>query len=151
MKKSIFIAVLGMASVAAYGQGKIDFSNYGGTSSPVVTYGAGSGAKTGLTVGSSFTAQLLYYVGASALDIPSSTAQMTALASPLPAFGTSLGGTATGVDGASSSGWFEGGVITIPGVTTSNFGFVSFEILASNGSFAGHSSIFQSPDRKSVV
>jgi hypothetical protein len=146
MKKSIFIAVLGMsACVVAYGQGKIDFSNYGGTSSPTVKYGAGTGAKQGQTIGSSFTAQLYYYVGTSALDVPTSYAQFTSsFATPLPAFGTTVNG--SGADNAALSGWFEGGVVQVPGITAANAGFTSFYILASNGAgISGDSAIFSAP------
>lgn len=136
MKKSIFIAVLGMAAVAAYGQGKIDFSNYGGTSSPTVNYPNG-----GVTVGSSFYAQLYYYVGTGVTDVPTSVGQMTLLGSVKPLFGSSLGG--TGADGAPGSGYFEGGVVTIPGVTSANNTFTSFDIFISNDpALAGYTGIF---------
>jgi hypothetical protein len=149
MKKSIFIAVLGMAAVAAYGQGKIDFSNYGGTSSPTVNYP--SNVNGGVTVGSSFYAELYYYVGATALDIPTSTSQMTALTTDKPLFGSSLGGSYTGADGTPGSGWFEGGIVQIPGVTSANNLFTSFAIYVSNDpALAGFTSIFQYPTSASA-
>jgi len=141
MKRNIFIAVLGMGSMAvAFGQGQIDFSNYTSTSAPKVTY-------NGVSLGASYNAELLYYVGATSLDIPASAAQMTLLSSSLTPFGLQ-GGDA---DGSTYAGWFEGGLVTIPGITTANKGFVSFEVLAFNTSsyatatIAGNSKIFQSP------
>jgi len=150
MKKSIFAAVLGMAAVAAYGQGKIDFGNYlTGPTDPTVKYANSNvpTGKAGLTVGGEFSAQLLYYVGASALDIPSSTSQM----SLLTISGASPVGFNAGADGAVYTGYFEGGAVQIPGVTGGTSGFVSFAIEAFNGTsyanstIGGISSIFQSP------
>jgi len=161
MKKNIFIAVLGMAVMGvagvAYGQGKIIFSNYGGSSSSTVNYAASNVpvGKNNLTIGSSFVAALYYYVGTSGTDKPASLAQMTAFGAPFPKFGTSLGGTATGVDGAPSSGWFQGGTIQIPGVTAGTANDVSFLVEAYNGgSYAtstvgGMSAIFQAPTTSS--
>lgn len=154
MKKSIFLAVLGLgAAVAAYGQGQISFDNYGGTSSPTVAY-AGSNVPAGkanLTIGSSFSAGLLYYVGSTVSDVPSSTSQMTAYSfGSYPLFATTIGAT-SGADGGLYGGWWKGGVITIPGITAGNAGNVSFVVEAFNGatygasSVAGQSSIFQTP------
>jgi len=156
MKRNIFIAVLGMSAVAAYGQGQIDFGNYlTGSTDPKVTYaltGVPPG-KAGEGVGSGFNAQLLYYVGTSALDKPATPGAMSLLtvggASPVP-FGLSAGGV---TDGSKYAGWFEGGAVQIPGVTSANAAFVSFAIEAFNGTsysspsttVAGISSIFQSP------
>jgi len=144
MKKNIFIAVLGMGVAgAAYGQGKIDFSNYAGSSSPTVNYAASNvpAGKAGLTIGSSFVAALYYYVGTGASDKPTLLSQMSAYGAPFPKFGTSLGGTATGLDGAPGSGWFEGGVVQIPGVTGANYNFCSFLVEAYNGASLGASSV----------
>jgi PEP-CTERM motif len=141
MKRNIFIAVLGMGSMAvAYGQGQVDFSNYTSSSAPKVTFG-------GVTIGDTFNAELLYYVGTSASDKPTSAAQMTTLASSVVPFGLA-GGDA---NGSTYAGWFEGGLVTIPGVSAANNLFVSFEILAfqgasyANATVLGNSSIFQSP------
>jgi PEP-CTERM motif len=158
MKRSIFIAVLGMGAAAtAFGQGKVDFSNYTGSNAPKVKYSSNAAVvpagKAGQTIGSSFSAALLYYVGTSALDIPTQSSQLTPFGGAFPLFGTSLGG--TGADNTAYTGWFEGGIITIPGVTGSNSGFVSFEVEAFNSaSYAaatirGISSIFQSPTTSS--
>jgi hypothetical protein len=153
MKRSIFIAVLGMGSAAvAFGQGKIDFSNYTSPSAPKVTFNANGAldpvpGDAGLSVGSGVNAELAYYVGTSVSDVPTSLAQMTLLSSSIVSFGLA-GGDA---NGSTYAGWFEGGVVTIPGVTSANNNFESFEVLAfvgstySGASYAGNSSIFQSP------
>jgi len=143
MKRSIFIAVLGMASATvAFGQGKIIFSNYTSTSAPKVKF-----AANGLAVGAEVNAELAYYVGTSALDIPASLAQMTLAPTTIDAFGLA-GGDA---DGSAYAGWFTGSTFQVPNVTGANNDFVSFEVLAFEGSsfagatISGHSSIFQSP------
>jgi hypothetical protein len=150
MKRNIFIAVLGMgASLAAYGQGQINFSNYlTGPSDPIITH-------NGQGLGSEYLAGLAYYVGTSALDVPTSLGQMTIFnfsdtagdSAPV-AFGLGAGGV---TDGSKYSGWYNGGTVTVPGITSANNTFVSFEVLAYNGAsyassaISGHSAIFQAP------
>ena len=153
MKRSIFIAVLGMVSAsAAFGQGKIIFSNYLSSTAPKIKYNTNAAlvpaTKAGLAVGSGVTAGLMYYVGTSSSDIPTSLAQMT-LATVTSVFGTGSG--AQNADGGSAAGWFTGSVYQVPGVTASNNLFVSFDILAYIGAtyagatYSGFSSIFQTP------
>jgi len=152
MKRNIFIAVLGMGSMAvAFGQGKIIFSNYTSTSAPKVHFNANPAlapaGAAGLTVGSSVSAELAYYVGTSALDVPSSLSSMTLAPSTINPFGLA-GGDA---NGSQYAGWFSGSVFQVPGVSAANNTFVSFEVLAfigssyANATYAGNSSIFQSP------
>lgn len=150
MKKSIFIAVLGMgASTVAFGQGQIIFGNYYSSSSPKVNWAA-TGVPSnlaGLSVGAEVNAELAYYVGTSVSDVPTSLGQMTLLSSSITPFGLA-GGDA---DGSQYAGWFPGSTVTIPGVGAANKTFVSFEVLAFDGSsyasapYKGASSIFQSP------
>jgi hypothetical protein len=143
MKRSIFIAVLGLGSaVAAFGQGKIAFSNYFSHSSPKVTF-----ASNGLGVGAEVNAELAFYVGTSATDVPTSLSQMTLGAASIVPFGIAGGDT----DGSAYAGWFQGSTFTVPGISAANASFVSFDVLAfEGGSYAaatmkGASIIFQSP------
>jgi hypothetical protein len=151
MKRNIFMAVLGMGSMGlAYGQGQVDFSNYLTPTSPKVTFNTNPAlvppGTAGLSVGDEVNAELAYYVGTSALDKPTSLAQMTLLPSSITPFGLA-GGDA---DGSTYAGWFEHGLVTIPGVSSANNLFVSFDILAfiggsySGATYAGTSGIFQS-------
>jgi len=152
MKRSIFIAVLGMASATvAFGQGKIVFSNYTSSTAPKMSFSsnpalAPAGAA-GKTLGAEVSAELAYYVGTSATDIPTSLAQMTLAPTTIGPFGLA-GGDA---DGSAYAGWFTGSTFQVPGVTGANNLFESFDVLAfigssyANASYRGLSSIFQSP------
>jgi len=142
MKKSIFIAVLGVAAAAAssYGQGFVTFSSYAAN--------GGVGATTrqfqgGALVGIPYTAELYYALGtvadpvneslqSSIISAPSSL--FTALPSSITAYDNS--GAATGAPGL---GYFDGGSVTIPGYTS---GPVSFEILATGPNSSGRSGAF---------
>jgi len=140
MKKSIFIAVLGVAAVAAssYGQGYIVFSTY--TSNG----GAGNIAETlvGSTpLGSSYTASLYYALGTVADPVSQTAASITSPvsgaftlytgANSSPVFDNS--GEATGTPGL---GFVDGGLLTIPGYTS---GAISFELVATGPSERGRS------------
>jgi len=109
MKRSIFIAVLGMGSlVASYGQGLVNFSNYySSTSTTGITYGNGPAAGQG--VGPEISVELLY--GASTDTLIS---QLTPLASSITAAGL---GVASGPGAfGTGAGWFTGGSVTVPTV-----------------------------------
>ena len=148
------MAVLGMGAViTVHGQGKILFSNYFSSSSPKVTWGGGTPPTLqGLAVGSEFNAELAFYVGISASDVPTSTLQMTLAPTIICAFGLATpSNSPENADGGVYAGWFAGSVFQVPGVTPANHDFVSFEVLAFEGSsfegaaISGLSSIFQSP------
>jgi hypothetical protein len=152
MKRNIFMAVLGMGSMGlAYGQGQVDFSNYYSPASPKVTFNANPAlvpaGAAGLSVGNGVTAELAYYVGTSASDKPTSLSQMTLMPASIVPFGLA-GGDA---NGSTYAGWFEAGLVTIPGISPANNTFVSFDVLAFVGAdwasalYAGSSGIFQSP------
>jgi hypothetical protein len=132
MKKSIFIAVLGLGFVvASYGQGNINFQNYySSTQTTGVSYG--SGPSAGLFAGPEISAILLY--GAST---DTSVSQMTPLASSSTPFGlgaaTQPGAIGTG------AGWFSGGTFLIPGAAGGTF---TFAIEAIGTGYIGYSSIF---------
>jgi hypothetical protein len=123
MKKSILIAVLGMAAaVAAYGQGRINFGNYYSyTQTTGVTYGFTYGAYgpyAGLGVGPEATAILLW--GAS-------TDTLISQLSPVPGSATPFGlGIASGpapIGGGTGAGWFDGPSVSINGGTAGNYAF----------------------------
>lgn len=138
MKKSIFIAVLGMAAVtsSSYGQGQVHFSNYFNSSSPKVTYADGTFA--GQTVGSEMSAQLAYFIGNTA-----DPSQLTPLAGS-----ATFGLAGPTVPNGPYAGWFEGGNVTVPG--SAGQPTVTFEILVfqtgsdyASSSVRGRSALFQ--------
>jgi len=129
MKKALVAAFLGIAlkATVAHGQGYIVMETYklvGGTT-PVysaVTYGPGSGAKTGQYVGaaSGFKADLLFSLdGGNTFNL--------AAGSQTPFYAGSADGGSPTTDGA---GVFVGGSVTIPGYTS---GPATFELEAYNG------------------
>lgn len=133
MKKALVAALLGIALnvTSSHAQGYIAMHSYivvGGT--PVfsaVTYGPGSGAKTGQNVGngSSFKADLLYSLTGAPGSFQLAAGSQTGF---WP--GSADGGSPT-TDGA---GVFFGPTVTIPGYTS---GSVSFIVEAYNGSSYG--------------
>jgi hypothetical protein len=133
MKRKLIASILGVAASSAmvassYGQGEVSFANYafepGGLVSAPVTFAAGSpGGIGGETVGSEFTATLLYEYG-------TMTSYSVAPNSATPFFSTD-GNTAGG------AGTFANTVtlpVLIPGYTG---GSISFEVLAT-GAVNGH-------------
>jgi len=129
MKKTIFIAVLGMAATVAstYGQGAVAFSSYFAN--------GGAGALTtqflgGAAVGSTYQAELFYFIGTLSDPVSGNTssiiadpnASFTALASSITTY--TLGG-ANGV-----AGYFDGPTVTIPGYTS---GPITWQIIAWSG------------------
>jgi len=117
MKRSIFIAVLGIGSaVAAYGQGTVNFSNYYNSSQTTGVF-YGNGPAEGEGVGPEISAILL--VGAST---DTAISQLTAVtysdvagdSSPI-AFGNG-NSNVTGpgsVPSSGGAGWFGGGAIPV--------------------------------------
>ena len=128
MKKALVASLLGIALnvASSYGQGYIVMENYKVVGvTPVfsgVTYGAGSGAKTGQFVGAAqgWKADLLF-------SLDGGTTFNLAAGSQTAFFGTSNDGGTPTTDGAGS---FLGGNITIPGYTS---GTVKFIVEAFNG------------------
>jgi hypothetical protein len=118
MKKNILIAVVGLAAtVAAYGQGKVNFGNYySSTQTTGISYGEGPYA--GLGAGPEITAVLLWG--------PSTATQTTQL-SPVAGSATVVGlGVATGpapIGGGTGAGWFAGPAVSINGGTAGNYAF----------------------------
>jgi hypothetical protein len=152
MKKALVAAILGIAlkATVAHGQGYIVMENYkvatGGT--PVwsgVTYGSGSGPKTGQYVGaaSGFKADLLYSLTGNPGTYSLAAGSQTSFFS-----GSVDGGTPT-TDGAGS---FLGGTITIPGYTSGPAFFIveayqgsSYAAAVSGNLYAGQSTAFSIP------
>jgi len=159
MKKSLIIGLLATGSaLASYGQGQIIFSNYGGTSSPTVQYSTVAAnvpsGKAGLAIGNTFNVGLLYYVGTSSADVATSSSQMTAFSfATAPIFGkfSTFNAGDSSPSAQNGAGWFSGGQITIPGVTSGTATFVSFLLEAYNAptfggaTVRGQSSIFKTP------
>jgi len=132
MKRALILGILGSAAaaVSSFGQGVVEFGNYGNSgpiSGTAITY-AGTGVpagKAGLTVGSDFSAELLYLSGATYVAIPSSIT---------PFLGTDGGG---GV-----SGYTSPGNVIIPGTSANGGGAaVSLEWEAFNNVAIGGDAI----------
>jgi hypothetical protein len=145
MKKSIFMAVLGVTALAAtssYGQGFVAFSSYianAGSGALTSTYG------TSTPLGVGYTAYLYYALGTVSDPVnESSTASIT---SPISGAFTLLTGSGTAYDNSGNAigtpglGYFDGATLTIPNYTS---GPITWEILASNGdgSIIGRSGSF---------
>jgi PEP-CTERM motif len=144
MKKSIFIAVLGVVAVAAtssYGQGFVAFSSY--------VANAGVGATTSLfggggPLGIGYTATLYYALGTvsdpvNQSSVASITSSPTGL-SLLPGVSEAYDNSGNAI-GAVGLGFFDGSSITIPNYVS---GPITFEIWASNaaGTIVGRSGSF---------
>jgi PEP-CTERM motif len=143
MKKSIVLAILGVATAAgmtsSYGQGSVVFKNYFSSSSPTINFGASAGANAGMALGSSFEAQLLWFNG-----LTSDASSLTAVGSPV-IFGTSVTGASPVADGdlAHGAGYFIGPTVSLTGYSS---GLATFEVMVTgteNGvTYSGVSSLF---------
>ncbi|MEJ0089547.1 MAG: hypothetical protein WDM80_07360 [Limisphaerales bacterium] len=126
MKKSIFFAALGLATVgiSSFGQGFVAFSSYyanNGAGAITTLFGSGNPIPAG------YTADLYYALGTVADPINYSSASSII---SVPAGLTDLGFTANYLSGP-KAGYFDGGIATIPGYTG---GPITFEVVAYNGS-----------------
>jgi hypothetical protein len=140
MKKSIVLAILGIAAAAvpSYGQGSVVFKNYFVSSSPTINFsatGVTPASKEGLAIGSAFTAELLWFNGVTA-----NPASLTLAAGSLTPFATP--GCIDG-DVANFAGLFIGGVVTLPGYSS---GLATFQVAVFGtegaNSYAGESGLF---------
>jgi hypothetical protein len=141
MKKSIVLAILGIAAAAgttAYGQGTVVFKNYFASTSPTINFnatGVTPASKEGLALGSSLSAELLWFNGLTA-----NPAALSVVAGSLTPFGS--GPTADG-DIAGFAGLFIGSVVTLPGYVS---GLATFQVdvFGTEGanSYAGSSALF---------
>ncbi|MEJ0089552.1 MAG: PEP-CTERM sorting domain-containing protein [Limisphaerales bacterium] len=128
MKKSIFIAVLGLTAgiASSYGQGFVGFSSYlaNGTAGATTTIFGGS-----TLVPAGYTAALYYFIGTVSDPVDNnSIASITSLPIGL----TALGFTQSFATGSATAGYFDGGAATIPGYTAAS-GPITFEVVAYNG------------------
>jgi hypothetical protein len=135
MKRKIIASLLGfVGSVAlvtsSHAQGTVWFLNYASDVNAPVTFGqtanvGGVNGITGVTVGSEFTADILYSLNGGATYTRLDQASAAAGGAYPTAFLSTDGNTASG------AGYFNGPVITIPGYTS---GAVSFIVEAYHGS-----------------
>jgi len=151
MKKLLVASILGLSAVAStsYGQGLIHFANYFSSSSPLITYASANvpAGKANLAVGSSFQAQLGYFIGSTAdpLQLTWLTFVNGGNSSPV-VFG--LGNTVNDGDAGLGAGWFDGGSVSIPGINAGNAGNITFAVRVFNGgswaagTVEGQSSLF---------
>ena len=143
MKKSLVLAILGVAAAAttSYGQGFVYFANYFGTSSPTINFalsGVTPASKAGLAVGGQLQAELLWFNGLTA-----NPADLTAIPSTITAFsfnGPALNAIADG-DLSNGAGWFFGGLTTLLGYTS---GLATFQVVVFSEAeyMAGLSALF---------
>jgi hypothetical protein len=141
MKKSIFIAVLGLAAgvASSYGQGYVIFSSYAanGGAGALTSFWQGGAA---LPVG--YTAQLYYALGT--VSDPVNQSSQASITSPITGL-TLLAGSSTAYDnsggavGAPGLGYFDNGVLMIPNYVS---GPITFEILATGPNDIGRSGAF---------
>jgi len=144
MKKSIVLAILGIAAgaTASYGQGTVGFFNYFGSTSPTVNYGAVNvpAGKAGLALGGTFAAELYYFAGGVTTDVNA----LTPVASSLTYFSFNGPGLNTTADGdvynashlnGNGAGWWLGPNPNLPGTSAGEV--VTLDVFAfNNGSLA---------------
>ena len=134
MKKSIFIAVLGLSAgiASSYGQGFVAFSSY------LANGGAGATTKNFLTsalLPAGYTATLYYALGT--VSDPVNENSQASITSPISAAFTLVAGSGAeydnsgGATGAPGLGYFDGATLQIPTYVS---GPITFEIWASNAS-----------------
>jgi hypothetical protein len=126
MKKSIFIAVLGMAAgvVSSYGQGYVAFNSYAanGTGATASFFTGGALLPTG------YSAELFYALGTVADPVDmNSAASITSAPTGLTLLPGSAAGFASSGASAGFPGYFDGGVAVIPGYVS---GPITFEVWA---------------------
>ena len=124
MKKSIVLAILGIAAAAvpSYGQGYVQFKNYFASTSPTINFspfGVLPASKDGLALGSAFSAELLWFNGLTA-----NPAALTLVAGSLTPFATPPGSVADG-DVAHGAGIFIGPTLALPGYVS---GLATFQV-----------------------
>jgi hypothetical protein len=142
MKKSLLtaIAAVALGAVSAYGQGSIFFQNL--ASGPVTAQGGGY-------AGSQFLVSVYYVAGTFGGTADQLIASGTYFAANAPMFGS---GSLTEVNQDNGAGFFDGGVINIPGTGAGTYSFVAVAYsgaasysaaLSASGSWVGNSAVFQ--------
>jgi hypothetical protein len=125
MKKSLVLAILGIAAASAttsYGQGYVLFMNYFNSTSPTINFpmtGVTPASKAGLALGSSFSAELLWYNGLTVNET-----ELTALPASITPFGFAPGV----VDGDITNGaglFIDDTPVALPGYTS---GLATFQV-----------------------
>jgi hypothetical protein len=157
MKKSVLIALFGAASVVAYGQGNVVFSNYY-SSQQVTGISYGNGPASGLGVGPEISVELLY---GAATD--TAISQLTALAISISPVGIN-GVTGPGVfnyagynNAYSGTGVFSAGNVLVPGTPGSTYAFALYAFgnftagPGGNGIYKGWSAIFTGTTQASAI
>jgi hypothetical protein len=142
MKRSIFIAVLGMGSLAvSYGQGYVNFNNYYSSSQTTgIIYG--NGPSAGLGAGHEILVTLLYGATTDTLISQLTALSYSGSSGESPAIAGGQGGTTLpGVVQGAGPGVFNGGSVQVPGGTSFAFALEATGIL--NGqTYIGFSPIF---------
>ena len=140
MKKSIVLAILGMAAgvTSSHAQGVVNFSNYYSGSAPTVNYAAVNvpAGKAGLQVGTEFNAELYYFLGTA-----TSTTQLSADAASITPFGVAPI-SYPAVDGQTSYGaghWFGNSNLPVPGSSASEV--VTLDVYAFNAATLGAATV----------
>jgi len=130
MKRSIFMAVIGMAAgvASSYGQGNVVFSSYAAYPPNGVTTSQFVG---GALIGTPYQAELFYALGTVSDPVSANAASITSDPSGLLPVGTLVGYDNSGqATGAAGLGFFDGSTVLIPGYTS---GPITFEVVAFNG------------------
>jgi hypothetical protein len=142
MKKSIFIAVLGMAAgvASSYGQGFVAFSSY--------IANGGAGATTSFFTGGAplpvgYTAELFYALGT--VSDPVDQTSVSSITSAPSGLFTLLAGSQTAYDnsgnavGSAGLGYFDGATLEIPNYVS---GAITYEVWAFGPNEQGRSGSF---------
>jgi len=135
MKKSVFLAVFGLAYgvASSFGQGYVAFNSYDAND--------GAGALTtifenGQLAGPAWQAQLYYALGT--VSDPVNFTSYTSIVSPVSSALTLVNGVTVAYDD-NGDGYFQGPLVTIPGYTG---GPITFEVAAASPGGLGRSGSF---------
>jgi hypothetical protein len=155
MKKSALIALFGLASVAAFGQGYVSFDNYYSSNQTTgITYGNGPAA--GLGAGPEISVELMY-----GNSTDTAISELTLLSGSITAVGLGLSGvTGPGAfssynGGYTGTGAFAEGNVLIPGTPGTTYAFAIYAFgtytggPGGNGNYFGYSSIVTGPSQGS--
>jgi len=139
------LAILGIAgATASYGQGYVLFQNYYNATSPTINFaatGVTPASKEGLAVGSSLTAELLWFNGLTA-----NPAALSLVAGSLTVFGTSVTAVSPVADGdlADGAGFFIAAASAVLPGYTSGLATFQVDVFGTEGlnSYVGQSALF---------
>lgn len=131
MKKTLVATILGIAAVATtFAQGFVSFNNYGGLATDAkITYGPTGGGPLNVGVNNTFSAAVFYQFGTVAWGGGHLVDPSTSGWSLAPGTATIAG------PGSNGPGYFDAGVLAIPGYSSGPISFVVVAYQTSAGNY----------------